>query len=104
MRIIRRKTERRRLSGTGMEMAGALMVASQVAYLSPPGFDEWVRLQMAGEPDPPRSSRSRRAGEQVLRALAIAAQMGLLFPAGTDESMRQELRGGDVEPRRDPRH
>jgi hypothetical protein len=32
-----------------MEMAGALMVASQVAYLSPPGFDEWVRLQMIGD-------------------------------------------------------
>ena len=51
MRIFHRKTERRRLSGTGMEMAGALMVASQVAYLSPPGFDEWVRLQMAGDDD-----------------------------------------------------
>jgi hypothetical protein len=32
-------------------MAGALMVASQVAYLSPPGFDEWVRLQMVGDSD-----------------------------------------------------
>jgi hypothetical protein len=32
-------------------MAGALMVASQVAYLSPPGFDEWIRLQVAGDAD-----------------------------------------------------
>jgi hypothetical protein len=62
MRIIRQKTERRRLSGTGMEMAGALMVASQVAYLSPPGFDEWVRLQMiGGAPDAVRREHSRSA-------------------------------------------
>lgn len=61
MRIFRRKTERRRSSGTGMEMAGALMVASQVAYLSPPGFDEWVRLQMIGDADPVRPESSRSA-------------------------------------------
>jgi hypothetical protein len=61
MRINRRKTERRRLSGTGMEMAGALMVASQVAYLSPPGFDEWVRLQIAGGADAVRREHSRSA-------------------------------------------
>jgi hypothetical protein len=59
MRIFRQKTERRRLSGTGMEMAGALMVASQVAYLSPPGFDEWVRLQMVGDADAVRCESSR---------------------------------------------
>jgi hypothetical protein len=61
MKIFRQKTERRRLSGAGMEMAGALMVASQVAYLSPPGFDEWVRLQMAGDPDAVRRKPSRSA-------------------------------------------
>ncbi len=61
MRTFRRKTERRRLSGAGMEMAGALMVASQVAYLSPPGFDEWVRLQMIGDADAVRRETSRSA-------------------------------------------
>jgi hypothetical protein len=61
MRIFRRETERRRLSGTGMEMAGALLVASQVAYLSPPGFDEWVRLQMVGDADAVRREPSRSA-------------------------------------------
>jgi hypothetical protein len=42
-----------------MEMAGALMVASQVAYLAPPGFDEWVRLQMVGDADTVRRESSR---------------------------------------------
>lgn len=45
-----------------MEMAGALMVASQVAYLSPPGFDDWVRLQMvadAARGEPSRSAELR---------------------------------------------
>ena len=61
MRTLRRKTERRRLSDTGTEMAGALMVASQVAYLSPPGFDEWVRLQMVVDADAVRREHSRSA-------------------------------------------
>jgi hypothetical protein len=42
-----------------MEMAGALMVASQAAYLSQPGFDEWVRLQMVGDVDALRREASR---------------------------------------------
>lgn len=61
MKIFPRKTERRSLSSAGTEMAGALMVASQVAYLSPPGFDEWVRLQAAGGADPVRPGPSRSA-------------------------------------------
>jgi len=44
-----------------MEMAGALIVASQVAYLSPPGFDEWVRLQMIGDAEAARRESSRSA-------------------------------------------
>lgn len=44
-------------------------------------------------PPSPRSSRSRRAVDQVLRALAIASQMGLLYPLGIDELMRRELGG-----------
>jgi hypothetical protein len=44
-----------------MEMAGALIVASQVAYLSPPGFDEWVRLQMIGDAEAAGRESSRSA-------------------------------------------
>ncbi len=32
-----------------MELAGALSVASQMALLCPPGFDEWVRQELAGD-------------------------------------------------------
>jgi len=42
-----------------MEMAGALIVASQVAYLSPPGFDDWVRLQTIGDAEAVRREASR---------------------------------------------
>jgi hypothetical protein len=31
-----------------MELAGALSVASQMALLCPPGFDEWVRQELGG--------------------------------------------------------
>jgi hypothetical protein len=44
-----------------MEMAGALTIASQVAYLSPPGFDEWVRLQMVADADAIRRESARSA-------------------------------------------
>jgi uncharacterized protein YhbP (UPF0306 family) len=61
MRITRQKTKHQRLSSTGVEMAGALIVASQVAYLSPPGFDEWVRLQTIGDAEAARRESSRSA-------------------------------------------
>lgn len=32
-----------------MELAGALSIASQMALLCPPGFDEWVRQELAGD-------------------------------------------------------
>jgi len=32
----------------GMEIAGALSIASQMAMLCPPGFDDWVRRELAG--------------------------------------------------------
>lgn len=31
-----------------MEVAGALSIASQMALLCPPGFDEWVRRELGG--------------------------------------------------------
>ena len=45
-----------------MEMAGALIVASQVPYLTPPGFDEWVRLQMISDAEAARRDCPRGAG------------------------------------------
>ena len=42
-----------------MEMAGALIVASQMPYLTPPGFDEWVRLEMIGDAEAARRESSR---------------------------------------------
>lgn len=59
MKILRRKAKHRRPGSAGMEMTGALIVASQVAYLSPPGFDEWVRLQMVGDAEAVRREAAR---------------------------------------------
>lgn len=41
-----------------MELTGALSVASQMALLCPPGFDEWVRQELAG--DNTRADRDER--------------------------------------------
>lgn len=41
-----------------MELAGALSIASQMALLCPPGFDEWVRHELVGD----AHDRSRSAG------------------------------------------
>lgn len=62
MRFVRRKRKRQRLSSAGMEVAGALMIASQVAYLSPPGFDEWVRFELIGDAEAARRQSRRNAG------------------------------------------
>lgn len=43
MRLFKR---RRRLSSAGMGLAGAMSVASQMALLCPPSFDEWVRQEL----------------------------------------------------------
>lgn len=32
-----------------MEIAGAMSVASQMALMCPPGFDEWVRRELVGD-------------------------------------------------------
>lgn len=36
----------------GMELAGAVSIASQMALLCPPGFDEVVRRELSGETRP----------------------------------------------------
>lgn len=49
MRFERRKNRSARLGSTGMELMGALSVASQMALLCPPGFDELVRRELAAD-------------------------------------------------------
>lgn len=49
MRLFGSQIKRPRLGGTGMELAGALSIASQMALLAPPGFDELVRRELTGE-------------------------------------------------------
>ncbi len=49
MKISRSKSRRHRYRGAGMELAGALSIASQMALLCPPGFDEWVRQELVGD-------------------------------------------------------
>jgi hypothetical protein len=49
------------LGGTGMELAGALSIASQMALLAPPGFDELVRRELTGEAEGLRHEGRRRA-------------------------------------------
>ena len=49
MKISRSKKRRHRYRGAGMELAGALSIASQMALLCPPGFDEWVRHELVGD-------------------------------------------------------
>jgi hypothetical protein len=50
MKISPRKRRRKRYGGAGMELVGALSIASQMALLCPPGFDEWVRHELGGDP------------------------------------------------------
>jgi hypothetical protein len=49
MKLLRSKKQRPRLGGAGMELAGALSIASQMALLYPPGCDEWIRRELAGD-------------------------------------------------------
>jgi hypothetical protein len=46
-----------------MEIAGAMSVASQMALLCPPGFDEWVRRELAGDAEAARLD-ARQAGHR----------------------------------------
>lgn len=61
MRLFGSQTKRPRLGGTGMELAGALSIASQMALLAPPGFDELVRRELTGEAQGIRHEGQRRA-------------------------------------------
>jgi hypothetical protein len=52
----------RRFASPGLELATALSVASQMALLCPPGFDEWVRQELLE--DGRRANGSRRRDER----------------------------------------
>lgn len=60
MKPIGNRKRRGRALGAGMEISGALSAASQMALLYPPGCDEWIRREFAGErgasAPPPRST------------------------------------------------
>jgi hypothetical protein len=43
----KKKRSRSRRRAAGMEIVGALSIASQMALLCPPGFDEWVRRELS---------------------------------------------------------
>lgn len=58
MTISRWKKRRGWRRNASMELTGALSVASQMALLCPPGFDEWVRQELAG--DNTRADRDER--------------------------------------------
>lgn len=49
MKIPGKKKRRHRYRSAGMELAGALSIASQMALLCPPSFDQWVRQELAGD-------------------------------------------------------
>ena len=49
MKLIGNRKKRGRALGAGMEISGALSAASQMALLYPPGCDEWIRREFAGE-------------------------------------------------------
>jgi len=48
----------------GSELAGALAIASQMALLCPPGFDEWVRRELAGDAEDRSEGRLASAAER----------------------------------------
>lgn len=61
MKLIGNRKKRGRSLGAGIaEISGALSAASQMALLYPPGCDEWIRREFAGErgasAPPPRST------------------------------------------------
>jgi hypothetical protein len=63
MKTSRRKRRRHRYRSAGMELAGALSIASQMALLCPPSFDQWVRQELSGE-----SAGDRRRNDRVARS------------------------------------
>jgi hypothetical protein len=46
MKINRRKRKSNKYRSAGIELVGALSIASQMALLCPPGVDAWVRQEL----------------------------------------------------------
>jgi hypothetical protein len=61
MKIPRRKKERHRYRSAGIELVGALSIASQMALLCPPGVDAWVRQELGSEGRPGDGDRPAEA-------------------------------------------
>jgi hypothetical protein len=59
MKWMRRNIGRPHVGLAGMEIAAALSAASQMALLYPPGCDEWLRRELAGEEGAGGTSRGR---------------------------------------------
>jgi hypothetical protein len=49
MKLLHSRKRRPAYRAAGIELAGALSIASQMALLCPPGFDEWVRHELVGD-------------------------------------------------------
>ena len=49
MKILPSRKRRPAYRAAGIELAGALSAASQMALFCPPGFDELVRRELTGE-------------------------------------------------------
>lgn len=63
MKIPQRKKKRHRYRSAGIELVGALSIASQMALLCPPGVDAWVRQELGGE-DTTGGNRSAAARDR----------------------------------------
>jgi len=59
MKRLQRNKKPSRLRASGMELAGALSIASQMAMVYPPGFDQWAYRELSGGTMPARQ-RPRR--------------------------------------------
>jgi hypothetical protein len=60
MKLLRSRKRHPAYRAAGIELAGALSIASQMALLCPPGFDEWVRHELVGDAGT-ASDRARRS-------------------------------------------
>ncbi|MGB7588798.1 MAG: hypothetical protein WBM00_08830 [Solirubrobacterales bacterium] len=49
MKSLRSTKQRSAIRTSGMEIMGAMSVATQMAFLCPPGFDEMLRRELKGE-------------------------------------------------------
>jgi hypothetical protein len=53
MKLLLARKRRPVLRTAGSDLAQAVCIASQMALLCPPGFDEWVRHELVGDAGSP---------------------------------------------------